>query len=94
MIEPRRLDLLANATVARVFYRCAARTDRHSAVAGAVLHLAMQFPITGLHDFDRRIGIATHGRYGLLVAADIHRAAAIISDLMHLEIGNCEAIGV
>ncbi|MOA53842.1 hypothetical protein D3C78_1773620 [compost metagenome] len=86
MIKAGRLDLLANATIARLFYRCATRTDRYGAVAGAVLHFAMQLPIAGLHSFDGRIGIATHRRYELLMAADIHRAAAVIPDLMHLQI--------
>ncbi len=86
MIKAWGLDLLANATIARLFYRRAARTDRYGAVAGAVLHFAMQLPVAGLHGFDGRIGIAPQGRYGLFVAADVNRAAAVIPDLMHLQI--------
>jgi hypothetical protein len=45
----------------------------------------VQLPIAGLHGSDGRIGIATHGGDGLIVPADIHRAAAIVPDLVHLQ---------
>jgi len=61
MIEPWGLHLLADRTLADLPDRRAAGAHRYGAVASAVLHTAMQFPIAGLHGLHWCIGVTPRG---------------------------------
>ena len=93
MIEPWGLHLLADRTLADLPDRRAAGAHRYGAVASAVLHTAMQFPIAGLYGLYWRIGVTAWGHYTFGLPAYVQGASPVVTHLGHLQAGHREGVG-